>query len=82
MKHFLDFVLRRLTVYPDDVDIHEVTEGNTISFKVSLHPEDIGRVIGKNGKTITAIRSLLTACAAKTDQRVMVDVLEPIEKAS
>jgi predicted RNA-binding protein YlqC (UPF0109 family) len=80
MKHFLDFVLRRLATHPDDVDVREVTEGSLVAFKVNLHPEDIGRVIGKNGRTISAIRSLLTACASRTDTRVTVDILEPVQR--
>lgn len=77
MKHFLEFVLQRLATHPNEVDVREVNEGSVTAFKVNLHPDDIGRVIGKNGRTIGAIRSLLTASAGKADARIIVDILEP-----
>jgi len=76
MKHFLDLVLRRLVEYPDDVDVCEVPGDKIITFKVSLNPADIGKVIGKNGRTISAIRTLLNAAASKADTRVVVEILE------
>jgi uncharacterized protein len=76
MKHFLNFVLRRLVEYPDDVDVCEVPGDKQITFKVSLNPADIGKVIGKSGRTISAIRTLLNAASSKTDTRVIVEILE------
>jgi predicted RNA-binding protein YlqC (UPF0109 family) len=76
MKHFLDFVLRRLVENPDDVDVCEVLGDKQLTFKVSLNPADIGKVIGKNGRTISAIRTLLNAAASKADMRVIVEILE------
>ena len=76
MKHFLDLVLRRLVEFPDDVDVVEVPGEKQITFKVSLNPADIGKVIGKNGRTISAIRTLLNAAASKAETRVIVEILE------
>lgn len=76
MKHFLDYVLRRLVDNPDDVDIREVDGEKTITFQVSLHPDDVGKVIGKNGRTISAIRTVLNAAGSKTDTRVIVEICE------
>lgn len=76
MKHFLDYVLRRLASFPNDVDVQEVPEDNGVLFRVSLHPEDIGRVIGRHGRTIGAIRGLLNATASRQSQHVTVEILE------
>jgi predicted RNA-binding protein YlqC (UPF0109 family) len=75
MRHFLDYVLHQLVDHPEDVDIHESTGEKVITFHVACHPEDVGKVIGRNGRTISSIRSLLTAAASKTDTRVVLDVV-------
>ncbi len=75
MKHFLDFVVRSLVDNPDDVQITEVArEGETI-YRVSLHPSDVGLVIGKGGRTIGSIRSLINA-ATKGSDHLAVEVVE------
>jgi predicted RNA-binding protein YlqC (UPF0109 family) len=75
MKHFLDFVVRSLVDNPDDVQISEVSrEGETI-YRVGLHPSDIGLVIGKGGRTIGSIRSLINA-ATKGSDHLAVEVVE------
>ena len=75
MKHFLDYVVRSLVDNPDDVQITEVAgKGETI-FRVSLHAADIGLVIGKGGRTISAIRSLINA-ANKSGDRLAVEIVE------
>jgi predicted RNA-binding protein YlqC (UPF0109 family) len=76
MKHFLDFVLRRLVDYPDDVDVREVDGEGLVTFFVTLHPADIGKVIGKSGRTISAIRTLLNAAGSKVDKRVVLEIVE------
>jgi predicted RNA-binding protein YlqC (UPF0109 family) len=75
MKHFLDFVVRSLVDNPDDVQITEVSrEGETV-YRVSLHPSDVGLVIGKGGRTIGSIRSLINA-ATKGGEHLAVEVVE------
>lgn len=76
MRHFLDFVLRHLVDFPDDVDVREVDEDGSITFLVMLHPHDVGKVIGRNGRTIGAIRNLIST-ASRADQRVTVRICEP-----
>lgn len=76
MKYFLDFVIRALVDFPDEVDVQEVETGEQILYRVHLNPGDIGKVIGRNGKTIGAIRSVLGAAAAKMDKRVALEVVD------
>jgi predicted RNA-binding protein YlqC (UPF0109 family) len=78
MKHFLDFVLRRLVDNPDDIDVREVSGTKTTTYQISLNPEDIGKVIGKNGRTISAIRTMLNAASSKSDSRVVVEIIEGV----
>ena len=75
MKHFLEFVVRSLVDNPDDVQISEVTGAKETGYRVSLHPADVGLVIGKGGRTISAIRSLINA-ANKAGDHLAVEVVE------
>jgi predicted RNA-binding protein YlqC (UPF0109 family) len=75
MKHFLDFVVRSLVDNPDDVQISEVTHEGQITYRVGLHPADIGLVIGKGGHTIGSIRSLVNT-ASRMGENIAVEVVE------
>ena len=75
MKHFLEYVVRSLVDNPDDVQISEVTGAKEIGYRVSLHPADVGLVIGKGGRTISAIRSVINA-ANKAGDHLAVEVVE------
>ena len=75
MKHFLDYVVRSLVDNPDDVQITEVSVANETGYRISLHPADVGLVIGKGGRTISAIRSLINA-ANKAGTHLAVEVVE------
>jgi predicted RNA-binding protein YlqC (UPF0109 family) len=75
MKHFLEYVVRSLVDNPDDVQISEVSGTNETGYRVGLHPADVGLVIGKGGRTISAIRSLINA-ANKAGTHLAVEVVE------
>jgi uncharacterized protein len=75
MKHFLEFVVRSLVDNPDDVQITEVPGAQETGYRIGLHPADIGLVIGKGGRTISAIRSLINA-ANKAGNHLAVEVVE------
>ena len=75
MKHFLEFVVRSLVDNPDDVQISEVVGEKETGYRVGLHPADVGLVIGKGGRTISAIRSVINA-ANKASTHLSVEVVE------
>jgi len=75
MKHFLEFVVRSLVDNPDDVQITEVPGAQETGYRIGLHPADVGLVIGKGGRTISAIRSLINA-ANKAGNHLAVEVVE------
>jgi predicted RNA-binding protein YlqC (UPF0109 family) len=76
MRYFLEFVLQRLIDHPDDVDLRQIEEERHLTFQVSVHPDDLGKVIGRNGRTINAIRGMLNAAGSRNDQRVTVELFE------
>jgi len=77
MKAFVEFVVKALVDHPELVDVKEVDGERVVVFELRLHPTDVGKVIGKSGRTITAIRTLLTSSAAKHGKRAMLEIIEP-----
>ena len=76
MREFLEFVVRQLIEFPDDMVLTEIPSGRTSVFKLQLRQSDVGRVIGLNGQTIHAIRALLASSAARHGQRATLEIVE------
>ncbi len=79
MSEFIEFVIRQLVEFPDEVLVTQGVDGKIVWFKIDVRKSDIGRVIGKNGHTIHAIRNILEAAASRHGQRVVVEVNEEPE---
>ena len=77
MKAFIEYVAKALVDHPDEVDVREIDSERAVIFELRLNQTDIGKVIGKSGRTITAIRTLLTSAAAKQGKRAMLEIIEP-----
>ena len=77
MKAFIEFVVKALVDHPEQVDVKEVDGERVVVFELRLNQTDVGKVIGKSGRTITAIRTLLTGAAAKQGKRAMLEIIEP-----
>ena len=76
MQSFLEYVVKGLVAHPDAVTITPVErEGKTV-YDLRLHPQDVGRVIGRQGMTINAVRSLLLAGSAKKGLRCSLEIVE------
>jgi hypothetical protein len=77
MKEFVEFIVKQLVDKPDIVNVEEsMPNENTFEIKIKVDQSDIGKVVGKKGKNIDALRTLTTAVAAKERHRVTLQVLE------
>jgi predicted RNA-binding protein YlqC (UPF0109 family) len=76
MQGFLEYVIKGLVAHPDDVAITPVERNGMMIYELRVSPEDMGRIIGKQGVTINAIRSLLQAGSARKGLRCMLEVVE------
>jgi uncharacterized protein len=76
MQAFLEYVVKGLVAHPDDVTITPVERNGMTIYEVRVNPEDMGRIIGKQGVTINAIRSLLQAGSSRQGTRCMLEVVE------
>ena len=77
MKEFVEFIAKHLVDSPEGVSIEEsVPNENTVELLLKVSPDDVGKVIGKQGKTAQAMRTLLTAIAAKEGKRAILKILD------
>ena len=76
LEGLVGYIVRNLVDSPDDVRIETVENNGTTQINISCKKEDIGRVVGKKGKTISAIRSLVKGSALRIDKRASVEILD------
>ncbi|MEI6147694.1 MAG: KH domain-containing protein [bacterium] len=76
MKEFIIYIIRSLAEYPDELFVTEVVGKQTTILELRCHPKDVGRLIGRSGKTIAAVRTLLSNLAAKQGRRAVLEVAE------
>ena len=76
MQAFLEFVVKGLVQHPDEVTVTPVEREGTTIYELRLNPQDIGKVIGRQGMTINAIRSLVLAGSAKQGLRCTLEIVE------
>ena len=76
MKQLLEYIVPNIVNHPEDVVITETEENGLINLSIKVNPEDMGRVIGKSGKVIKAIRQIGRIIAIKKGVRVNIDVVD------
>ena len=76
MQEFLEMVVKGLVQHPEEVTITPVERNGVTVYELRLNPMDTGRVIGRQGTTINAIRSLLLAGSAKKNLRCVLEIVE------
>jgi predicted RNA-binding protein YlqC (UPF0109 family) len=77
MKEFIEFIAKHLVDSPDQVEVGEQEqEENKVVLSLKVQSDDVGKVIGKQGKTAQAMRTLLTAIAAKDGKRAILEILD------
>ena len=76
MQGFLEYIVKGLVHHPEAVTITPVEREGTTVYELRMHPEDVGKVIGRQGMTINAIRSLLLAGSAKQGLRCSLEIVE------
>ena len=76
MQAFLEYVVKGLVQHPDAVSITPVERTGMMVYELRLDPSDVGKIIGRQGVTINAIRSLLLAGSAKKGLRCAVEIVE------
>lgn len=76
MEALLEYVGKLLVSHPDDFKVEKRVEGDTDGYYLTVHPDDFGQVIGRQGRTARALRAIARAAAAKQGRRAMVEIVE------
>ncbi len=77
MHDFVEFVIKKLVDKPDGVQLsQEEKETNKVVFQLRVEKEDVGKVIGKKGRTANAVRVLLSAIAAREGKRAILEIVD------
>ena len=77
MKDLIEYIAKSLVDHPDEVEVSESGNGSRIRLELKVHADDMGRVIGRNGRVANAVRTLLRVAAEREGKQVTLDVLEP-----
>lgn len=75
-KDLVEYVARALVDNPEQVTVESVDDDTTTTLRLRVAAADLGRVIGKQGRTAKALRTLLHACAARANRRAVLEILE------
>jgi len=75
MKELVEYVARGLVEEPDKVAVTEIDQGNLIIYELEVAPDDMGKIIGRQGRVINALRSIVKAAAVRRGVRVNVEVV-------
>lgn len=76
MKDLIVYVTKALVDLPEEVEVREVAGEKTTVYELKVGEGDLGKVIGKHGRTIRAIRTILSAAATKENKRAVLEILE------
>ena len=76
MKDLILFIAKALVDKPDEVEVEDFDEDGTTVYELTVAEDDLGKVIGKQGRTARAMRQLLQAASSKQHKRVVLEILE------
>lgn len=76
MRLLIEYIAKTLVDTPGEVSVQEVQDGDTTVLELRVAPGDVGRVIGKQGRTARALRTVLSASGMKLDRRFALEILE------
>ena len=76
MKELVEFLAKQLVNHPEAVEVKETQSDTASVLELKVAKEDLGRVIGKQGRTAKSIRTILNAAASRTNRKVVLEIIE------
>lgn len=74
-RDLVEFVAKSLVDQPEAVQVREVASNQLVTIQLRVAPDDVGKIIGKHGRIVKALRTVLKAAAVQSQQRVMVEIV-------
>jgi hypothetical protein len=75
MKELVEVIAKALVKYPDQVNITETEDNHVVVYEVRVASEDMGKIIGKQGRIAKALRTVVKAAATRSNKRIMVEIV-------
>jgi hypothetical protein len=76
MKQLVEEIAKALVDFPDQVAVHEIESQQSIVIELSVAKQDLGKIIGRKGQNVQAIRTILNAASGKSKKRIILELLE------
>ena len=76
MREFIEMIIKGIVDNPDKVEINEIVGERSSIFEVRVDSNDIGKVIGRQGRNIKSIRTIMDASAQKGDKRIIIEIID------
>ena len=76
MSEFVEYIAKRLVDHPDQVSLEQEEKENSIVVRLKVDQQDVGKVIGRKGRTAQSLRTLLAAVAAKDGKRAILEIAD------
>ena len=76
MKELIELIIKGIVDNPDKVEINEIVGEKSSIYEVKVASDDIGKVIGRQGRNIKSIRTIVNAAAQKDDKRIVIEIVE------
>jgi predicted RNA-binding protein YlqC (UPF0109 family) len=76
MKELIEQIAKSIVEKPDEVQVRAIEGEHAVVIELRVDPDDIGKVIGKQGRTITALRTILNAARAQKEKRQILEIIE------
>jgi len=76
MKELVQYLARSLVNHPDAVEVKETEGESALVLELKVAKEDLGRIIGKQGRTAKSLRTILNAAASRTNRKVVLEIIE------
>jgi predicted RNA-binding protein YlqC (UPF0109 family) len=77
LEELVEYLARRLVAHPDEVTVTRAERDGEVVLQLRVAPDDVGKVIGRQGRVVRALRTLARASAARTGERVLLEIVEP-----
>ena len=75
MKRLVEVIAKSLVDYPDEVHVNEKIDEDSIVYELHVATNDMGKIIGKQGKTVKALRTVVNAAAVKDNKKISIEIL-------
>ena len=76
LRELVNYLARGLVDHPEEVEVAEIDERDALVFELKVAEADLGKVIGRQGRTAKALRTVLSAASAKMRRRIVLEILE------